>query len=270
MNAQNRAKIVKKFLQCKKALLYSMSKPAKITVPVFIMGCGRSGTTMMIDIFHRDYRTDSLDENNQKIAKNFMLVPGQIPKAISESRAPILVMKPILNSFDALKLLNEYDNSKVIWLLRDHKDMVASSIKKFGTVVSNYMKDLIQNKTGDNWLSFGVPSDTLNVLSKMDSNNFTPYDWLALGWWSVNRTIMLDQLFESDRFILVQYESLVQSPKQVLKRVYDFIDLEYRNKTAKYIHQASVGKGKNISLNSIVNEMCINMAEKLHQYSIYK
>ena len=118
-------KVFRRLSRYKKELLCSVRKPFKNTLPVFIMGCGRSGTTMMINIFHRDNRTESLNENSPKIAENYMLVFDRIPQAISGSKAPILVMKPILNSFDALELLKTYYNSKIIWMLRDYKDMVA-------------------------------------------------------------------------------------------------------------------------------------------------
>ena len=170
MITQYQEKICRRLSRYKKTLIFSVRKPFKDTLPVFIMGCGRSGTTMMINIFHRDHRTESLDEDNPKIAENFMLIPERIPQAISASKAPVLVMKPILNSFDALDLLKTYDNSKIMWMLRDYKDMIASSTKKFGTVVSDYMKNLVLYNKGDNWLSLGVPAKTREILSTIDSS----------------------------------------------------------------------------------------------------
>lgn len=260
---QYQEKIVRRFSRYMKRLLYSVRKPCKHTLPVFIMGCGRSGTTMLMNIFHRDHRTESLNENSPKIAENFMLISDRVTKAISASKAPVLVMKPILNSFDALYLLENHDNSKVIWVLRDYKDMIASSIKKFGTTVSDFMKDLILHGKGHNWLSRGVPMETREIISAIDVSDFTPYDWMALVWWSVNRTIILDRLYDLDRFLLLQYETLVQNPGALLETVYAFIGMEYRNKAAKYVHPASVGKGSAIQLHIQVEHLCHDLAEAI-------
>lgn len=260
-------KIFRRLSRYKKALIFSIRKPFRDTLPVFIMGCGRSGTTMMINIFHRDHRVESLDENNPKIAENFMLVPERIPQTISASKAPVLVMKPILNSFEALDLLKTYNNSRVVWILRDYKDMVASSTKKFGTVVSDYMKNLVLYNKRNNWLSLGVPANTREILSTIDSSDFTSSDWMALVWWSVNRTIILDRLSDSDRFLLVHYEALVRNPDSLLKVVYQFIGLKYHYKAAEYIHPTSVGKGAAIQLQSQVKKMCDNLVESLPRIS---
>lgn len=267
MVIQYQEKIFRRLSRYKKTLLYSVCKPVKNTLPVFIMGCGRSGTTMMINIFQRDHRTESLEENSPKIAESFMLVRERIPHAISASKASVLVMKPILNSFDALNLLKTHDNSKIIWMLRDYKDMIASSMKMFGSVVSDYMKDLVLYNKGDNWLSLGVPAETREILSAIDSSDFTSYDWMAMVWWSVNRTIILDRLYDRDRFLLVKYETLVRNPDAVLKAVYGFIGLEYHYKATKYVHTASIGKGAAIRLHPRVEEICDNLAEALSRLS---
>lgn len=227
------------------------------------MGCGRSGTTMMINIFHRDHRVDALDENNPKIAKDYMLDFDKIPEAISTSKAPVIVMKPILNSFDASDLLKTYSKSKIIWMVRDYRDMVASSMKKFGTIVSGYMKDLVLDGKGNNWLTLGIPPETLRIISTLDTLHFTPSDWMALVWWSVNRTVILDRLFECERLLLINYEAMVSSPESTLKSVFDFVGLKYQKKAIKYIHAASIGKGAHIELHPQVEGLCQDLGSAL-------
>ena len=266
MFTQYQEKIYRRLIHYKKKLLFGVRTPCNNTLPVFIMGCGRSGTTMMINIFERDDRMQTLGENNPKVAKNYMLVNEKIGLAIEYCKNPVLIMKPILNSFDASRLLKTYDRAKIIWILRDCKDMVASSIKKFGPVVSGYMKNLVLFKKGNNWLSLGMPTATLEMLSKINSNAFTDHDWMALVWWSVNRTIMLDRLYESDRFLLLKYENLVRNPDAVLRWVYEDIGLQYKYRASKYIHPMSVGKGAAIQLHPHVREICENLAEDLTQF----
>lgn len=258
---QYHEKISRRLISYKKRLLFAMRKPYYDTLPIFIMGCGRSGTTMMTNTFQRDCRIEVLNENDPKIAYNYMLVHDKVSKAINLCKTPVLVMKPILNSFDASLLLQQHSRAKVIWMIRDYKDMIASTNKKFGPVVPGYIRDLILFNREDNWLSHGMPADTLEKLRKINSSSFSDYDYIALVWWSVNRTIILDGLHRHKRFLLLKYEEMVQKPDIVLKRVYDFIGLKYRKGITKYIHSASIGKGASIQLHPQAQSVCDSIAK---------
>lgn len=256
-------KILRRFVIYTKPLLFAVRRPHKNTYPLFIQGCGRSGTTMLLNILIRDSRLEVLGENDPKIAKNFMLVKDNIRPAIEHSKAQVLAMKPILNSFEASSLLKDYSRSKIIWMLRDYRDMTMSSIQKFGSSVSDWMKNFVLLKGGNNWLSLGTPTPTLKILSNLDPSGFTDYDWMALVWWSVNHTVILDKLHQNERFLLLRYEDLVGDPHCWLRRVYHHIGLQYRAGASRYIHWASVGKGISIRFHPIVKQMCENLASKL-------
>jgi hypothetical protein len=205
-------KLLRRFYKYSKIIKFYLKKPYKNTTPIFIMGNGRSGTTMMINIFHRDWRVEALDENDPKIAQNYMLKMDKVSNVINFSKASVLVMKPILNSFDAKKILKNYSNAKIIWMVRNYKDMIASSLKKFDTVVSDYMREYVLYGIGSNWITKGLPAETRRILTSLKTSEFSCQSWMALVWWSVNRTVILDDLIGLDRFYLVNYESLVRSP----------------------------------------------------------
>lgn len=84
-------------------------------------------------------------------------------------------------------------------------------------MVADYLKNLVLYKKGNNWISSGLPYDTLKIFNNLDTTDFTNYDWMALVWWSVNRTIIINRLFENDRFFLLSYENLVIEPDLSLK-----------------------------------------------------
>jgi len=249
-------KLLRRFYKYGKKIKFYLKKPYKNTTPIFIMGSGRSGTTMMINIFHRDCRVEALDENDPNIAQNYILKMDKVPNVIKASKASFLVMKPILNSFDAKDLLKAYANAKVIWMLRNYKDVIASSIIKFDTVVSDYMKEYVLHGIGSNWITKGLPADTRGILSALKTSEFSCHSWMALVWWAVNRTIILDDLIDSDRFYLVNYESLVRSPAFTLENIYKFINLKYQKKTTRFIHASSIEKGKTIEIHPQVDNLC--------------
>jgi hypothetical protein len=92
---QYHEKVSRRLISCKKRLLFAMHKPYYDTLPIFIMGCGRSDTTMMINTFQRDCLIEVLNENDPKIAHNYILNHDKVSKAINLCKAPVLVMKPI-------------------------------------------------------------------------------------------------------------------------------------------------------------------------------
>lgn len=258
--------MIRRFLTYKKVLSFAVRRPCKNTRPVIVQGCGRSGTTMLLNILIRDTRIEVLGENDPRIAKDFMLIKDNIRPVIQSSKAQVVVMKPILNSFEALSLLEDFSRSKLIWMLRDYRDMTMSTIKKFGSRVPGYMKRLVLSTGGNDWLSLGMPSKSREILHELDTSAFTDYDWVALVWWSVNHTVMLDKLHEIDRFLMLRYENLVSDPKAWLRRVYDHIGLQYNPGASRYVHRASVGRGEAIRFHPIVQQMCEDLSSELMHF----
>jgi hypothetical protein len=256
-------KALRRFLLYRKKVLFAIRPSHKDTRPVFVQGCGRSGTTMLMNVFIRDDRIEALNENDRLIAKDFMLVRDNIAGVIKHSKAQVLAMKPILNSFEAADLLKHYPCARVIWMLRNYADMANSTIRKFGSIVPDYIKDLVIFHRGNNWLSMGMPAQTLTALSELSHRDFNDHDWAALVWWSVNRTVMLNRLYQNSRFLLLKYEDLVSDPDKWLARVYTHIGLPYKAETARYIHQTSLGKGAYIRFHPVVQQMCENLSSDL-------
>jgi len=263
-------KTLRKLRRFRKNLLFSFLKSNKNTVPMFIMGYGRSGTSILLNILDHDSRIEALGENDHKIAKNYMLLYEKLNPVTKNSKAQVLVMKPILNSFDAYRILEEYNNAKIIWMVRDYKDVIASAIKKFGPTVANYMKNYVLYNKGNNWISSGLPDDTLKILKNLEKTDFTIYDWMAIVWWSINRTILLNNLLLKNRFLLVYYENLVTNPKEALNQIYNFIGIPYKFKFEKYIYRSSIGKGINIHLNPATEAMCNNLITEINKLYYFK
>jgi hypothetical protein len=249
-------KMARRLAHYKRRIKYVLPRPNREAMPVFVLGYGRSGTTMVLNTFALDERIEIFGENDPRIAHDFKLVFERVGFQISTCKAEVMVLKPILNSFDASIILKNYANSKVIWMLRDYYDVVASAIARFGLTVADYLKEKVLIGKGNNWLANGIPEETLTILRQVEKSCFTIYDWMALVWWSVNRTILIDRVYESERFMLLRYEHLVRSPELILTNLYGFMRLEYKRGIGKYIHETSVGKGSGVHLNRTVQEMC--------------
>lgn len=257
------AKLSRRLFECAKAIWFAMHTKSKATSLVLIMGNGRSGTTMLGETFARDFRIESLHENDPKVQQDFMLVYERLPYVVALSRAHTLVIKPILNSFDAAWILKEYPEAKIIWLVRDYLDVASSTVEKWGPRIGNWLRDLVLHNTGDNWLSRGIPDDTLAVLRTLDVAELSDHDLICLVWWSVNRTVLLHRLQQGDRLLGVRYEALAQNPRRVLGEIYEWMGLEFRPYLAKYVHARSVGKGAHVRIQPLVQRMCDDLSREL-------
>lgn len=255
--------INKEMLHRKSILLYKKLRPLFTilkgkpdTFPVFILGYGRSGTTMLTEEFQRDKRIEAYGETHPVFMKDFRLIPSAFTDYIRQSNFPILVVKPILESYNPLQLLSLHENAKVIWLIRNYNDVIASALKKFSTKVVEQIKDAV-NGCGNNWIANGIQEETKSLIQQMNVYRFSENDWMGLVWWSVNRTIQIHNLTEMPKqFLIVSYENLVKNPDKTLQSIYSFLGFDEAKPASKYIHSSSVGKGKDIELTDDVLKLC--------------
>ncbi len=234
-------------------------------LPIFVMGYGRSGTTMLLDVFEHDLRVDVLGENDPRIAHDHMLVHSRVAPAISASRAKVIVMKPILDSFSVCELLQDHPTARVIWAFRLFEPVVASALKKFGTSVADELREVVVNNSGDGWLRRGIPDSTLRQLRRLDNSNFGPNDWMALVWWSVNLTLLSHGLIDSERLLLVKYEDLVRDPDDWMRKIYGFIDLPYRRGATEWIISNSATKQIRVEITREVRQLCEELVANIDQ-----
>ena len=221
---------------------------------------------MLLNTFERDLRVDVFGENDARVAENYRLVHEKISPAIEACKTNVLVMKPILNSFDVSSLMNDYRRVKIIWAWRNYQDVVASALKEFGPDVPNYLREIVLEDKGNNWISESLHTESLEILRGLDSVGFTDSDWMALIWWAVNRTVIVHDLSEKERFLLVSYEQVVQNVDVYIRSIYDFIGLSYKQ-PGSYVHTASVKKGAKIKLSKDVEKMCANLCQELESRS---
>jgi len=258
-------KINRRLVKYKKRASMVFRRSCNHTAPIFILGYGRSGTSMMLNVFASDMNFEIFRENDSRIAKNYMLDYKKIKPVIDSCKFEFLVMKPILNSFDAKKLLDSYDRSKILWMIRGYRDVTASAIKKWGSNNSDSLRELVLENKDCGWLSKGMPAETLEILRNINTAHFSKYDWQCLVWWSVNRMILLNNLYLNNNIFLLKYETLIENPEDILKKVYQFAGLAYQTKAHKYIFSTSVKKGSSIELRPVVQKMCDSLIGEIIQ-----
>ncbi|MFS4448780.1 sulfotransferase family protein [Maribacter sp. 2307UL18-2] len=235
---------------------------------VFIVGCQRSGTTMLSKIFEADYNTKVYPEVSQLSTRDpngRRLDPmPMIEKEIMKNNIRTIVAKPLVDSQNIVNLLNHFENSKAIWMFRHYKDVASSDLKKFGPEngIDNLRKLL--HEKNDIWRSEGISEDTLNLIKKLFKDDMSPYDAGALFWYSRNVLFFELDLANNERVIMCKYEDLVSAPQRTISDIYKFLAIDFpKKKIASDVHQGSVRKGKSLDLSPEIEELCENLLNRL-------
>lgn len=234
---------------------------------IFILGCQRSGTTILSEVIERDFRTKVYKETRSKTSTNdprgLRLDPlPTLKKEIYGNNAKHIILKPLVESQHTCKLLSDFQNSVGIWVLRHFKGVVSSDLKKFGP--KNGTENLRKMLQEDTWRSEQITEHTLNLVKTHFREDMSQNDAAALFWYTRNILFFDQKLDTNDAVIICKYEDLVAKPKKVMRRLYTHIELEYPKKeiTSK-LFSSSVKKGKDITLNPEIELLCEELYTRL-------
>jgi hypothetical protein len=236
---------------------------------LFIVGCQRSGTTLLIRIFENDLNTNVYNEFSKLSGKystgKLRLNPLHIvEKDIKKDRAPFTILKPLVESQNTLELLNHFKNGKALWVYRNYKDVAASDLKQFG--LKNGIRNLrpIVNNNKDNWRSEKVSVEERKIILRYFSEDMNPYDAAVLFWYLRNNLFFRLGLDKNPRILLCKYQYLVKFPGRVIRDIYQKSKQKFpREKIYKEIHTNSIKKGKKIPISPEIEKLAQGLQNRL-------
>jgi hypothetical protein len=240
-----------------------------------IMGCQRSGTSLMTRVFERDinakvYRESSKlsSRDSEKLRLNSF---AETRDAIQRHKPSLIVMKPLVESQNALHFMEVMPNSFVLWMYRHYRDVISSYLKAFG--LNSGIRDLriIVNREANNWRSEHVTDETRNIILNAFSEDMNPYDAMALFWIARNRLFFEQSLQHHPRVLLCWYDDFVLQPEKTMCQIYEFVKLPYPgDQIVQEIRTSSVGKGQEVLLSPEIEQMCDQMLQKLRGVEVVK
>ena len=236
---------------------------------LFILGCQRSGTSLMQWAFEKDLDVKAYHEYSEisgpEEGKHIRLQPLDKVRAILDrDRARLIVAKPLVETQNAHSLLSYFREAKAVFLYRNHAAVAASNLKTFG--VRNGINNLRPIVDGDtaNWRAEGVPPDVRELVTARFREDMKPHDAAALFWYVRNRFFFDLGLDRHPSVMLLRYEDLVREPVRMLQRVYRFTGMNSEAVGASLVHGESIGKGQDIELSEDVRDLCAGLLERLH------
>jgi len=236
---------------------------------LLILGCQRSGTTLVQNILQRDLRSKVYGEfsklSDRDREHRIRLNPlDSVRETIEADRAELIVLKPLVESQNAVKLLEALDNAKILWMYRDYRDTAVSSINTFGREAGvNDLTSIIENRDGD-WRAEGLGSELRGIVSANFSPDMDPHDAAALFWFVRNSWLFELKLEANARVMICSYEDLVAAPAATVKKLYDFMGHKFPGqRILPSIHQESAGQGSGLELSEDIERLCSGLLERL-------
>ena len=238
---------------------------------IFIFGCQRSGTTATLRGLKRVAGCHVFNENNDVTnisaggVKPMRLLPfDELARVLAARPETHLVLKPLVESQQAARVLAHFDTAVALWFMRDYRDVVASMLARWADKVGmNMLKSIARGKPGD-WRSEDVDAETRNfVVSMLEEHELTPQDAAALFWYLRNLLYFKQDLQNHPRVRLVRYEDLVGRPdwlKTVLAQLGVRLDIP-----ADTYHKQSVAKGAGVTVSAAVEQLCEEMMQRLDE-----
>ncbi len=257
----------KQLVQFVRAPLPTSNQPQQL---LFIIGCQRSGTTLMTRIFNRDFNTlvypehSSLSKQDQLDGLRLNPLP-QVEKRIKATRFPLVVLKPLVETQNSCQLLDFFDGSKALWMYRDYRDVALSNLRRFG--LQNGIKNLryIVQEQEDNWRVEKLTPEYRDLVSRYFSEEMNPYDAAALFWIVRNSFFFTQDLAAQPAVRMLRYRDLVTEPLATITAVYNFAQRPFPgDRLVQEVHQTSLGKGQaQIDLSPDIQTLCEEMLARL-------
>jgi len=238
---------------------------------LFVLGCQRSGTTLMMRIFEKDVNTSVYHEHSRLSSQDridgLRLNPRPaVKKALDRDPASFLILKPLVESQNASALLDYFPEAKALWMYRHYVDVAASNLKRFG--LKNGIRNIrfIAQKDAQNWRSEHVSDAVREVILRHFAEDMNPYDAAALFWYARNTLYYEQALDRHERVMICRYADLASHPFQTVAEIYRFVQQPFPGaKIVDEVSSSSVGKGKQIDLSPDVERLCADLLRRLDQ-----
>lgn len=246
-------------------------QPGMDKTVLLVVGCQRSGTSMIHHLFRLDRDTVTYDEisplSSGDSVEGLRWNPlPEVTARILADRAPLVVCKPLVESQNLDVLLDSFPVTRAIWMYRDFRDVVLSNLKYFGQDTGH--KDLVPILAGDegNWRAESLAEADRNIIRDLYSPDMDPQEAAALFWYARNSLFFSRGFDKESRIMPCRYSELVTRPAEIMAAAYRFIDFPYPgDRIVADVFTGSRGRGLDLELSPPVMDLCLGMLARLDE-----
>ena len=234
--------------------------PTSEKQPVFVVGCNRSGTNMIIDAIGNSPHGWDYPESvfSTAFSGYYLREDWIIKQLIRRNPAPIVGFGSILDSQSVDSLLERFEGAKAIWIYRRYEDVANSCARmQWGSELKKYARWVSRGeleKLGAR--GTGISDDTVRLFGKLYHDGLTDEDAACLYWYLRNHLFFDLELYNDPRVLLVQYEDTVLNKEKRFRRIFDFLGFPYHPAVIKDVYASSVGKNSRPEIDPAIREVC--------------
>lgn len=236
--------------------------PAAQPHPVFIVGCARSGSSMVMEAFDRSLWTEPYVQLDPRLFERHLLQDERLQALLPRSRAEAIVCKPMHENQRIPELLKKFPAAKVVWLWRDYGDTINSSVRAWKTMVENLGR-VATDPANSGWYGDRITPAGLELVRRHYRPDMTSESAYGL-FWVVRHQFYFDfGLASEPRVRIFRYEDLVQNPAQAFAEMFRFAGCSFTPWCAKHVHAKSVQRHDRPTIDPAIERLCQEMTERL-------
>jgi hypothetical protein len=246
----------------KKLFGFAHGSPRKS--PVLIAGLQRSGTTMLMNIFHLHPDTEVFDEarDSDTFLEFRIRSVDAVKRGIDQSHYRFPCFKIIADSHILPSIMRGLGDPKVIWMYREPGPNAASRLKKWSHATAA-IRAVCEGRPGGGWFAEGASPAVARRLQSLDRSGFTNFDYACLAWWVRNNLFFELELDKQPGVRLLRYERLVAEPEPTMRALFEWIGMPWSGASMRFVHARSMRKPNLPALDPQVASLCEELLRRL-------
>ena len=242
------------------------SNSERKSTPVFLLGCGRSGTNMLSRCLGRSFQVELFNEDHPEAFEKWRIRDFATIERLNHSGyAQVKLYKPILETHLAREFLSHFPNAKIIFIFRHFPDVINSSINHFGR--DNWL-GRVTNWIENDFAEFSavpLPVATKKYVEARWHKDLSSESANALYWLLYNRLYFDLDLAQNENVMLVKYENVVPRPDLEFQKLCEFLDIKYSSHLIKRIFSTSIKRSHSPVIDPTILSACDDLWKKLCQ-----
>ena len=231
---------------------------------IFISGMQRSGTNMVMDILERSFETDTYHERDPRAFDNYQMRDlDTIHRLVDASQAKYFIIKSLCESQRLKSLLDEFEPSKALWVVRNYDDAVNSMNISFKGITER-TKAIAVDRNSCGWRGQGMSDETHAIVRKYAHDNINDATAAALKWYYRNILFFEQDLDSDSRVKPISYEHLVTHPVEEMKAIFEFLGPEFHPRVVQWVSPRSIRLRPPPEIEPDVRELCDSLFQRFH------
>lgn len=243
-------------LRLRKRVRHRLRSGSMPTRAAFLVGSGRSGTDVAAVKVGSSLDVILVNEHNPVAFENWRLRDlAVVDRLLERSFAPVLLFKPIVETYRIRELLDHFSGSRALFLSRNPFDSVNSMNRFFGERTREVVERWIESDFTI-MKSWTVPPEVAAEARDLYGDGVSLPEAAGIYWLVYNAAFEALELAGDPRVMLVLYEDFVGDPHAEIRRICRHLEVPFRPSMSAGVFRSSVGRHARPELRPSIERAC--------------